>query len=139
MQDTVSFRQEKVTEHFKNIPSRRNVKGAFVNPKGSESVILEIKRGQKKLEQISKPVQEERGKEAFERKSDELVIEEITDDTNEVKREGSKTVNTDSEITLDTAFVGSNAKRFVRVVKNKLIPPIRFRRRTKHGPAESES
>ena len=143
-QEIMSSRRVKAMEHSRNALSKWNVKGALVKPKGCESTVIEVKKEskecasrdvtskiqEKELEKSGDIIQERNRKEAFEKRSPKFVTAlEFSDEASEVRT--AKAEPEAACYALENVTVENNAKRFVRVVKNRLILPIRLQQQTR--------
>lgn len=160
-QEVLSSRQPKATEHSRNVASKWNVKGVFVKPKGSESAVIDVKKEneecasrditnkiqEKELGKNGNIIREKNGKVAFEKRSPQFAtaFQEISNETSDVRTMGNEleTAKIEPEVAgngSEKGTVGNNAKKFVRVVKSRLILPVSFQQQTRRGKRkESES
>ena len=132
-----------------------------MKPKGSESAVIDVKKENEEcasrditnkiqergLEKNGDIIHEKNGKEAFEKRSPEFAtaFQGISDEASDVKTIGNEleTAKVEPEAAgngSEKGTVGNNAKKFVRVVKSRLILPIRLQQQTRRGKRkESES
>ena len=132
-----------------------------MKPKGSKSAVIDVKKEneecasrdilkkiqERELGKNGDIIREKNGKEAFEKRSPEFAtaFQEISNETSDVRTMGNEleTAKIEPEAAgngSEKGTVGNNAKKFVRVVKSRLILPIRLQQQTRRGKRkESES